>query len=235
MAMPMTGTITEAALYRLLAWLSPAFPTGAYSYSHGIEYAVECGLVRDEASFKTWLEGILLRGAGAIDGPIFAAAYSAAARPNLTALGAIAERAAAWRGAAELALEAEAQGAALLATARAAWDSPRLAVLAEAIQPYRVTLPVAVAMAAAAAEIELASSLAGYFHAFTANLIAAGGRLIPLGQTAGQRLLAALENAVASAARHGLETTLDGAGAAAPMVDWCSMRHEMQYTRLFRS
>ena len=101
-------------LYRLLAWLSPAYPIGAFSYSHGVETAVEEGLIRDRASLVTWLETVLRDGTGRVDGALFAAAWRAAEARDWPAFEAIAERAAAWRGTSEMALESRQQGGSFL-------------------------------------------------------------------------------------------------------------------------
>jgi urease accessory protein len=99
-----------------------------------------------------------------------------------------------------------------------------------------MALPVSVALAAALHGIALEAALGGYLHAFAANLISAAVRTVPLGQTDGQRALAALEGAVRRSANAALSVTdLDEVGTATPLLDWCSMRHETQYTRLFRS
>src|ERR1700730_1826745 len=97
-------------LYRLLAWLSPAYPIGAFSYSHGVETAVEEGFIKDRASLVAWLESVLRQGTGAVDGALFAAAWRAAEAEDWPAFDAIAERAAASRGTAEVALESAPPG-----------------------------------------------------------------------------------------------------------------------------
>jgi urease accessory protein len=227
-----TMDIPEDALYCLMAWLSPAYPIGGFSYSHGLEQAVEAGLVRNRATVAEWVETVLMRGAGPSDAALFAAAWRAAGDP--AALDAVAERATAWRATAETALETAQQGAAFLATTRVAWPHPALDDLARRHEG-RVALPVAVAVACAVQGVPLEAALAAYLQAFAANLVSAAVRLIPLGQSDGQQIVAALASAVAAAARHALATPLDDVGTAAPMIDWCSMRHETQYTRLFRS
>jgi len=222
-------------LYRLLAWLSPAYPIGAFSYSHGVETAVEEGFIKDRASLVRWLESVLLQGTGAVDGALFAAAWSAAAAEDLPAFDAIAERAAAWRGTMEMALESRQQGGSFLSITRTAWPHASLVAAHERLGG-ELALPVAVALAAAAHGIALEQALAGYLHAFTANLISAALRTVPLGQTDGQLALAALERAVNAAAQAAMVvTSLDEVGTATPLLDWCSLRHETQYTRLFRS
>jgi urease accessory protein len=222
-------------LYRLLAWLSPAYPIGAFSYSHGVETAVEEGFIKDRTSLVTWLETVLLQGTGVIDGALFAAAWRAAAAEDWPAFDAVAERAAAWRGTMEMALESRQQGGSFLSITRTAWPHAWLAAAHERLGG-ELALPVAVALAAAAHGIALEPALGGYLHAFTANLISAALRTVPLGQTDGQLALAALERAVNAAAQAAMiVASLDEVGTATPLLDWCSLRHETQYTRLFRS
>ena len=230
----MRSMTTEAALYRLMSWLSPAYPTGAFSYSHGLEYAVAEGLVRDRESLIDWVATAVASGAGKSDGALLAAAWRAATADDRVALDAAAELAAAWRGTAETALESRAQGAAFLSATRAAWPHPLLDALALRHRG-ELALPVAVGAAAAAQQVPLSAALTAYLHAFAGNLVSAGMRLIPLGQSDGQRAIAALEAVVAATADHVLKTPLERIGTAAPLLDWCSMRHETQYTRLFRS
>ena len=222
-------------LYRLLAWLSPAYPIGAFSYSHGVETAVEEGFIKDRASLVTWLQSVLLQGTGVVDGALFAAAWRAAEAEDWPAFDAIAERAAAWRGTSEMALESRQQGGSFLSITRTAWPHPVLDAVHERLAG-ELSLPVAVALAAAAHGIALERALEGYLHAFTANLISAAVRSVPLGQSDGQIALAALEPAVRQATEAALaKTSLDEVGTATPLLDWCSLRHETQYTRLFRS
>ncbi|WP_289296548.1 urease accessory UreF family protein [uncultured Reyranella sp.] len=222
-------------LYRLLAWLSPAYPVGAFSYSHGVETAVEEGLIRDRVSLVAWLDSVLRHGTGTVDGALFAAGWRAASASDWLAFDAVAERAAAWRGTAEMALESRQQGGSFLSITRTAWPH---AALDEAHRRLggELALPVAVALAASVHGIALEQALAGYLHAFTANLISAALRAVPLGQTDGQIALAALEAAVHDATRTAIAVeSLDEVGTATPLLDWCSLRHETQYTRLFRS
>jgi urease accessory protein len=221
-------------LYRLLAWLSPAYPIGAFSYSHGVETAVEEGFVRDRATLVAWLATVLRDGTGRVDGALFAAAWRAAVARDWPAFDAVAERAAAWRGTSEMALESRQQGGSFLSITRTAWRHADLDA-AHARLGGEIALPVAVALAAAAHGIALKEALGGYLHAFTANLISAAVRTVPLGQSDGQVALAALEGAVRRTVEAALAADLDEVGTATPLLDWCSLRHETQYTRLFRS
>jgi len=230
-----TKTAMVEPLYRLLAWLSPAYPIGAFSYSHGIETAVEEGFIKDRVSLQTWLRSVLLHGTGAVDGALFAAAWRAADAADWPAFDAVAERAAAWRGTSEMALESRQQGGSFLSMTRKAWPHPALDAAHQRLAG-ELSLPVAVALAAAAHGIALESALEGYLHAFTANLISAALRTVPLGQSDGQVTLAALEETVLEAAHAAIiAASLDEVGTSTPLLDWCSLRHETQYTRLFRS
>jgi urease accessory protein len=226
---------TDTALYRLLLWMSPAYPIGGFSYSHGIEAAVEAGALRNAADLTDWVETVLLGGAGAIDAAQFAMAYRAAEAGEAEVLSQIADSAEVWRGTEELALESSQQGASFLAISNSAWPSPLLAHVT-ADRHGQTALPVAVAVTAVAHRIPLRAALHGYLTGFVANLVSAGLRAIPLGQTAAQIALARLEPAVTAAVEAGLAVTdLDQVGAAAPGLDLFSIIHETQYTRLFRS
>jgi urease accessory protein len=161
-------------------------------------------------------------------------AYRAIADEDDIALRTVAELAAAFASSKERHLETTAQGRAFLDTTRAAWPTPALDRLLAAWDGP-VALPVAVGVACAGHGIALEPALHAYIHALTANLISTGVRLIPLGQTDGQRVLAALESVVVTTAERALGTALDDVGGAAFRSDIASMRHETQYTRLFRS
>ncbi len=237
MATPITATAipmitTDAALYRLMTWLSPAYPLGAFSYSHGLEYAVEVGIVERATDLTDWVSVTVEQGAGCVDAVLLATAWRAVRDDDDRRFADVAEWAAAWRGTAETALESASQGAAFVAITRAAWPHPTLERLAE---PAKVALAPAVGAAAAAHGMPLAPVLVAYLQAFAANLVSAGVRLIPLGQTDGQRATAALEPVVARTAAAALTAEIDDCGTAAPLIEWCSMKHETQYTRLFRS
>jgi urease accessory protein len=165
---------------------------------------------------------------------VFVQAHAAERAQDDTALRAVAELASAFASSRERHLETTAQGGAFVDTTLAAWPCAALERL-RAIWPKPVAYPVAVAVAAAGHGIAVAPALHAYLHAVTANLVSAGVRLVPLGQTAGQRVLADLEPVVAAAAQAAITTPLDEVGGAAFRADIASMRHETQYTRLFRS
>ncbi len=233
----LTDKITGGALYRLMTWLSPSFPVGGYSYSHGIEFAVEDGLITDRGGLTRWVEAIIVHGAGRNDATLFRAAWQAVTDDDPDMLTWAAEMADALRATPETALESTAQGQAFLDTLSAVWPDPGFRNWAKelAAMDRPPAYAVAVGVAAAAAGVPLGHALIAYLHAVAANLVSAGVRLVPLGQTDGQLAQAALEAPVRAAAERALSRPLDDFGAAAPMVDWTSMKHETQYTRLFRS
>jgi urease accessory protein len=226
--------LAAAELYRLMAWLSPAYPIGAFSYSSGIEWAVEAGDIADAATLERWLTVMIADGSGLCDAVFMVHAHRATASGDDAALRRVAELAAVFAPSKERHLETTAQGRAFLDTTRAAWPCAALDRLL-AVWDGAVALPVAVGVASAGHGIALAAALPAYLHALTANLISSGVRLVPLGQTDGQRVLAALEPVVAATAAHSLDIALDDVGGAAFRADLASIRHETQYTRLFRS
>jgi urease accessory protein len=223
-----------AALYRLMAWLSPAYPTGAFSYSSGIEWAVEAGDITDAGTLKHWLAVMVGEGGGFCDAVFFVHAFRAIAGADDALLRRVAEFAAAFAPSKERHLETTAQGRAFLDTTRAAWPTPAIDRLLT-VWDGAIALPIAVGVACAGHGVPVDPALHAYLHAMAANLISTGVRLIPLGQTDGQRVLAALEPIVAATAERALVTGLDEVGSAAFRADVASMRHETQYTRLFRS
>jgi len=234
---PMTtdGTLGESGLYRLMTWLSPGFPVGAFSYSHGVEYAIEAGLVTDGDGLRHWIDGIIRYGAGRVDADLFRDAWQAEAGAG--DLAATVELANAMRGSKEMALESTAQGTAFLDAVLGTASDPAVIAAMQRLSAIdrKPAYAVAVAVAAAAVGVPLRPALTSFLHALAANLISAAVRIVPLGQSDGQRALARLEAPILAAANAALSRDPEDFGAAAPMVDWCSMQHETQYTRLFRS
>lgn len=228
----MAESLNEAGLYRLMTWLSPSYPVGAFSYSHGLEQVVEQGGVTDAAELELWLTDLLTLGSGRNDAILFRQAFEAI--EDVEALAAIAETAAAFVATAERQLETTAQGRAFAVATADAWPCPALDRLA-ATWKGPLAYPVVVGVAAAGHGLPLISSLHAYLHGFAANLVSAGVRLIPLGQSDGQRVTAALEPAITQTVEVALQASLEDLGGAAVLADLAAMKHETQYTRLFRS
>ena len=220
-------------LLRLMAWLSPAFPVGAFSYSSGIEWAVETGDIADVATLKDWLHVMLTDGGGYCDAILFAQAHRAAVAKDDKALRDVAELAAAFAPSKERHLETTAQGNAFMEAARA-WPCEAVVRL-KTVWDGPVAYPVAVGVTAAGHGIAPEQALPAYLHALTANWVSAGVRLIPLGQTQGLHVLASLEGAMIETAQRAGAASLDDLGSSAFRADLSSALHETQYTRLFRS
>jgi urease accessory protein len=225
-----TSRSAAPALLRLLAWLSPAFPTGGYAWSHGIEWAVDTTEIRDGATLQAWVADVLRHGSGHNDAILLRHAHRAA--DDQPTLETIVELALAAQPSRERRAETVGQGNAFLAAA-AAWQPTVLRQLADKVGdlPY----PVAVGALAGAQHIAEDDAALGFLQAFAANLISAAVRLVPLGQSTGLAVLAALEPTILAIAESTATKTLDDLGGACFRSDIAAMRHETQYTRLFRS
>jgi len=225
------------ALLRQQAWLSPVFPTGAYSYSHGLEWAVEVGHVQDCKTLVDWLEADLRYGSGRNEAIFFNEAWASASKDDRSRLLRVAELAAVFRSTSEFALESAQQSTACLGMMRRLWGDRLLDWLSAMLS--KLDLPPALAVVfgirAATQGVPVNLALPAFLQSFIANLVNAAVRLLPLGQTDGQLALARLEKAVLSTSAKTKKATLDDLGSAAFMVDLSSMAHETQYTRLFRS
>ncbi len=232
--MDTVARVDRSATLPLLIWLSPAFPVGAYAYSHGLEWAVEAGDIVDANSLQGWLADLLKFGAPRSDAILFAAAFRAAAAANWPKLTEINVLTIALTASAERRLETTAQGAAFVAATRAAWDCEPLRRL-ELAPDGRIAYPVAVAAAASGHGLPLEASLEAFVLAQVANLVSAGLRLGPIGQTDGQKILAALLPSIQDLAHEARSGGLAGLGGCAFHSDLAAMRHETQYSRLFRS
>jgi urease accessory protein len=221
------------SLLPLLIWLSPSFPVGAFAYSHGLEWAVEASDIVDARSLESWLIDLLELGAPRSDAILFSVAFRSAAASDWPALMEANGLAVALAASAERRLETTAQGTAFVAAARAAWDCEPLRRLDE--QDKRIAYPIAVAAAAGGHGLMLEASLAAFSLAQTANLVSAVVRLGPIGQTDGQKILASLLPRIRTLAREAGHASLADLGQAAFRSDIAAMRHESQYSRLFRS
>jgi urease accessory protein len=226
-----------AVLYRMLAWLSPGFPVGSFAFSHGLEAIAASGAICDRRSLQLWISAIVDSGGGRIDADILRDAHRASSAGDIGALTDANRLGVAFRATAETRLETTAQGDAFLATCRAAWPNPVLDCWAEGIgeRGEAVCYPAAVGAATAQAGIPLDCALLGYLQALASNLVSAGLRLGIVGQTDGQRILAALEPVITVAVSSALNRDPTAFGSATFAVELASMAHETQYTRLFRS
>ena len=218
----------------LAVWLSPLFPVGGFAYSHGLEQAQEDGSVTDRASLEAWLVDLIEHGSWRSDAVLASVAVRAAERCDETALVAAAELAAALSPTRERRLETLQQGRAFAQTISAAWPNTGTDFLRRC-WPGEVAFPIALGAACAGHGVGCAAMLEAYGMAFAQSLVSAAIRLAVVGQTDGQRVIAALLPKVVVVAAIAGAATLDDVGSCAFRSDLASMRHETQYTRLFRS
>ena len=223
------GAASTTDLVRLMTWLSPGFPVGAFSYSHGLERAVHDELVPTGDALAGWLRDLIEQGSGWNDAVLLGEAWQASRTNDMARLDSAAELAEAMAASAERHLEVMQQGAAFLA-AVGRWSGDAVRHLGS-----RAPYPVAVGAAAAGTGIGLEAAASAYLHNFVSNLVSAAVRLVPLGQAEGVNVIARLEPVVLSAAGRAAEATLDDLGSASVVSEIMSMKHEVQHTRLFRS
>ena len=212
----------EAQVLTLSQWLSPAYPVGAFAYSHGLEGAVAQGWVADATGLEVWLADVLRFGAGRADALFLAAAYGAADDAAVRSVDAMARAFAASK---ERMAEAERMGEAFCAVTAAVWGA-RLDGL---------VFPVALGRAAKLEGLPKGLTAKMYLQSFASNLVAAGQRLLSVGQTEGQAMLRRLTRVCAEIAEETRDGDLDGLSASAFMGDIASMKHETQYSRIFRT
>ena len=228
------STDARADFLPLLVWLNPSFPVGSFAYSHGIEWAVETGDVKDAGTCAAWLADLVEFGSAWSDAVLLAAAHRAVGQGDDVALRDVAEFAAALAPSRERRLETLKQGDAFLLAIGNAWPCEAAARVAK-VWDGETAFPVAVAVASAGHKIAVAPTLEAYLLAFVTNLVSAAVRLVPLGQTDGTKIIARLAPLARETAARAAESTLDDIGSAAFRSDIASMRHETQYTRMFRS
>lgn len=223
----MGSALGPQTLLRLMTWMSPAFPVGAFAYSHGLERAVHDGLVADREDLDTWLRDLLTIGSAWNDAVLFAESWRLSHDGD--ALHTLAGLAEAMAGSSERHLETMKQGTAFIEAARA-WPDPVFEIL-----PEQCPFAVAAGAVSGAHDLALVASLTAWLHAFAANQVQAGLRLLPLGQQDGVEILAALEPVIGATARRAAVTSLDDLGTATMLAEIASLNHETQYSRLFRS
>ena len=202
----------------LQTWFSPAFPTGAFSYSHGMESAIQDNLVKDVGSLKSWIDSLLCHGSGRSDGIFLKAAYEGVNEANGLCL--------ALCGSKERLRETMELGQAFSRVVRASYDVKL---------PDRTAYPVAIGMTAQQIGLDLTLTLQSYLQAFASNLISVGVRTIPIGQQAGQDCLIGLYPVIQNMARQIKSESLDEVGTATFVSDLMAMKHEKSVPRIYRT
>ena len=225
--------LSPTALMMLMQLASPALPVGGFSYSEGLEAAVEHGLVHDEASAQTWLIDQLLLVQARSDLAVLAQAMAAWAQPDVPRLQQLNDWLLQTRETHEMRLQTEQMGRSLVDWLRnqAQADAARLAICA-ALPP---TWPRAFALALHTHQAPVRDGLLASAFGWAENMVQAALKSVPLGQRSGQRILAALSAAIPEAVSHAMGLGDDDRQAFAPRLAILSARHETQYSRLFRS
>lgn len=203
----------------LSQWMSPAFPVGAFAYSHGLETAIQDGRINDARQLQNWLVDVLVHGSVRADLVLMSAAF------NASDVAGIDEVARAFQPSKERLRETERMGAAFARTVRDVWE----------LDVPDCLYPVAVGRAAGQKRLGFEQVAGLYAHAFAANLVSAAIRLVPLGQTEGQGVLQALTPHCAELAKATMGATLDDLASSAFMSDIAAMRHEVLEPRVFQS
>lgn len=209
-----------SGLLALVQYLSPAFPTGGFAYSHGLEQVIAEGTVRDAAALEAWLSDVLRHGAGWQDAVLLALTLREGADPA-----ALADLARALAPSSERLRETEEQGAALARTVAA--------LTGRALPP--APLPVALGQAAQPLGLPPAQVIALFLHSFASNLVSVATRAVPLGQTEAQAVLARLHPLCQALAERAALAGEADLGAAALAADLAAMRHETLDVRLWKT
>lgn len=221
----------------LQAWLSPSYPVGAYAYSHALEQEIETRRVHDGETLKAWLEDLLHWGAGRSDailmGEVYRLLETGVEAEKMTALADLAATATAMITSAEFRQESLQQGAAFLEITRSAWPHEQLEKFAN--QTKTTPYCICVAVAGASHGVEQALLVQSCLLAMASNWVSAAVRLNAIGQSEGQRLVAALLPLVQDVTLGASAQTLDTLGSCTFMNDIASFRHQTQASRLFRS
>jgi urease accessory protein len=222
-------------LARLLQLASPALPVGAYTYSQGLEWAVEAGIIRDEATAGRWIADLLEHGIGRFEAPLVAALMAAWAAGDLAEVDSLNVEFLASRESAELRAETAQMGFSLRRLLRDLRDDG-LAPVAQAVEAWPdVAFPTVWAGIAAAWRIDPEAALTAYLWSWAENQVMAALKAVPLGQAAGQRLLAGLGGQIPLVAVDAGKRPKTGWANFTPGFAIACARHETQYSRLFRS
>ncbi len=222
MAMAARTAMPTEAVLTLAQWFSPAFPVGSFSYSHGLEWAVEAGDVQDRGSLQGWIEDVLRFGAGRNDALFLAASYGAESLEEISEIDATCR---AFASSKERLRETELQGAAFCQITADVWEH----------QSTDLTYPVAAGRATRLCNLPLELTSSMYLHAFAANLVAAGQRLARIGQSEAQAIIRALAPLCTQIADDTQSGDLTKLSSTTFLADIASMKHETQYSRMFRT
>ena len=232
----MTAPLSPLALLRLLHLASPTLPVGAYSYSQGLEAAIEAGLVKDEKSAQAWITDTLAHSVARLEAPVFCRLHRAWQSEDRDAMQHWNNVFLASRDSAEFRAETVQMGYSLARLLRDLFPAHRLTEwLPPTVSEASLAFPGAMAAACVVLDTPLEEALHAYLFAWTENQVLAALKAVPLGQVSGQRMLFALEAPILDAAAHAMTLDDDGISNWTPGLSVLSMRHETQHSRIFRS
>ncbi|UTS82206.1 Urease accessory protein UreF [Phaeobacter piscinae] len=218
---------TNAQLLTLAQWFSPGYPVGAFSYSHGLEWAITSAAVSTATELQDWIETVLRDGGGWSDALFLAAAYHA---PHTGAVAQIDAQCRAYAPSLERLRETDLQGAAFCQITHTVWPETDQNGI-----PTKLTYPVAVGYSANCCALPLQATIALYLQAFAANLVAAGQRLAPIGQSRAQAITRALAPLCQDIAEQTDDGDLAQLSSTSFLADIAAMKHETQHSRIFRT
>ncbi len=213
---------TDTDILTLTQWLSPTYPVGGFAYSHGLEWAIDCGAVANAPDTGDWIADVIGHGSGRNDCMFLAAAYRAETCEELHDIDRTSR---AFCASSERLRETHLLGEAFCGVTSDVWT----------LDMGTLTYPVAIGHAAKARNLPVQLTAQMFLHSFMANLVACATRLVPLGQTDGQRLIRDLTPLCQHTASEAIEVGLDDLGSTTFLPDIASMKHETQYSRMFRT
>ncbi|WP_420584769.1 urease accessory protein UreF [Ruegeria sp.] len=216
------ATPTDADVLTLTQWLSPAYPVGGFAYSHGLEAAIDHGTVANSQDTYAWISDVLEHGSGWNDALFVVAAFHAQDKDELINVDVTAR---AFCATSERLMETELLGQAFGKITNGVWE----------LDLGQFTYPVSIGQAARQQNLPLLLTTKLFLQAFASNLVACATRLVPLGQTDAQRLIRQLTPLCAQIAERAQTESLDALSSTAFLADIASMKHETQYSRIFRT
>lgn len=228
--------VSPLSLLRLLHLASPTLPVGAYSYSQGLESAIEAGIVHNEAGALAWISDALTWSVARLEAPVFCRLQGAWAANDQTAVQHWNDYFLASRDSAEFRAESVQMGYSLAKLLRDLFpEEKRVEALPPTVLEASTSFPSAMALACVLLDTPPEASVHAYLFAWAENQVLGALKAVPLGQVSGQRMLFALEPALLEAATIALTLRDDDISNWTPGLSFLSMRHETQYSRIFRS
>ena len=212
-------TSTDSKLITVMQWLSPAFPIGGFAYSHGLEWAINKGYVSNREELQNWVSDLLEYGSLKNDAILIKLVLKGSDPKEIN------ELALALCSASERLSETQLQGGAFCKIMREVWS----------LEMDELTLPIALALAAKNENIDQNLVVPAYLHSFCSNLISVAMRLIPIGQTDGQKTLRELSPLISDSVRAVAKSDKDDLGSACFLSDVSAMQHEYLQPRVFKT